>query len=209
MPRVSSARRHDTSLPFTFREMLVTPVPLGKNERLPARYALEPNESAMKVSPHTGYMYSKTLDLYILTRHVTLEILCLQELNDLNFEKSTHGTQYTFSQGCSGPLCRRARRLDRAEADLLRKTRLIYEQTNTVYQPSKSRYQQLKISVPPYAAVEPLLTAYTVLAYGRRPPTQPTKSESLYLIEPIKANLIRLLSEQYGSDAFGNGQVGQ
>lgn len=200
------SRRLDSLLPFTFRETLVNPVPFGKNERLSPELALKRNESALKLTYTAGYSYSKLLDLYVLARHKYLEGLALSEISDSNFSNQTHGTQLTFVSGCRGPLCKRARRIQRVEAERLKRTREHYETRGKVWRPTRSRYEQLKFSVPQYAAVEPLLTALTIAAHLRTPPSQPSKTEKLYLTVITKTQLITLLTDQFGVDAFGFGQ---
>lgn len=199
-----------TLLPFTFRETLVAPVPHSRNERLPVELALREGESALKLAPHNGYIYSRTLDLYVLARHKFLETLALQEISDKDFPNLTHGISASASQSCSGPLCRRARRIQRVEADFLRRSRTHFQKTGKPYRPSgKSRYEQIKQSVPQYAAVEPLLTALTVLAHLRTPPSKPSKQSRIYLAADSKERLVDLLGEHFGVDAFGIGQVAQ
>ena len=195
----------DSLLPFTFRETLVSPVPFGKNERLSPELALRSGESALKLTYEAGYSYSKFLDLYVLARHKSLEGLALSEISDSSFSTQTHGTQEAFVSGCRGPLCKRARRIRRVEAVKLKRTKERYETTGKVWKPTRTRYEQLKFSVPQYAAVEPLLTALTVLAHLRTPPNQPTKTEKLYLATTTKSQLIALLIDQFGVDAFGFG----
>jgi len=189
-------------LPFTFRETLVSPVPFGKNERLSAELALRPGELALRLTYCTGYSYSKTLDMFLPARHNSLEALALAELGDISFEKVTHGTQLGFVSGCRGPLCKRARRIHRVESGVLKKTREHFQKTGKVLRPPRPRYEQMKISVPAYAAVDPLLTALTIIAHLRTPPVRPSSLERQYLQLNTKESLVLFLREQYGEDVF-------
>jgi hypothetical protein len=188
-------KQEPNPLTFIFRDMLLFPPQLGKNQTLPKEYALEPGESALSLTPHRNYTYCKAIDLYVLTRHIYLMRLALTELSD---EETLHGQKGRLKNGCSGPICRRARREDRAESLVFQRNRL----TRSPNSFGQSRYRRIKTSRPSYAAVEPMLTAFTAEAYKSHTIEAPNEYDKLMLSLHSKDRLVAHLRDKYGKDAF-------
>lgn len=153
---------------FDFRAALVIQPPLAKNERLPNFLALSPHEPAVSFSLTQNYDHLPLLNLYIPARHRLIAELAEAELANPLFSLA-HGTLDTIRQGCTGPVCRRLARENRAEAAQLRKARA--KKTT----PAQTKQHRLRNAAPQYAAVEPLLTAYTILSHYLRPAPNPSK----------------------------------
>lgn len=159
------------------REMLVIQPPLGKAERLPTTLKLAPNEVSVRFTEHSGYIRVTKLGFYVPERHIIVLDLVAAELADPDYS-TTHGTSLTYRSGCKGPLCRRARRDAQNETAQLRLVRMGLKPTVSS---RSARYSQLKLSVPQYAAIEPLLFSWTVYTHQTNRPALPTQESAPYL----------------------------
>lgn len=174
-PRVQHTPTTLSAIPL--REMLVIQPPLAKAERIPRTLALNPGELALVNSARKGYIGVKKVGLFIPTKHLPMMDLLAAELSDPDFTL-THGTSLAHRAGCTGPLCRRARREAAAETRELRLVRVGLR----AQLPSRSaRYQQLKVSVPQYAAIEPLLFSFCTYSHQVNRPANPTPESTIYL----------------------------
>jgi hypothetical protein len=205
-------------LPLTFRETLIVQPPLGPNERLPTFLALKPGELALASSaqvdsaqvdsaqvgsahPANTYTYVPEIQYWIPTRHELVLQLIFQELQDTTYS-TAHGSPETVEQGCNGPLCRRQRRIDRQQATRLRQMRLTYRGV-----PVQTRARDYRTkTVPQYAAVDPLLLAFTILSHLARPPRsrqsqqrqgQLTREQKIYSTLNTRASLHGYLTSLY------------
>jgi len=183
-----------SSIPL--REMLVIQPPLGKAERLPRTLKLAPNELSIRFTEHERCVRVPKLGFYIPERHVIVLDLIASELADPDYS-STHGTSLTYRQGCKGPLCRRARRDAQNETSQLRLVRMGLKPTVSS---RTARYSQLKLSVPQYAAIEPLLFAWTVYTHQTNRPVLPTQESTPYIQLDTPLKLYRFLHLTYRPD---------
>lgn len=157
--------------------------PLAPNERLPKSFILPDEVPALSVKPIDGYLYKNALQLYTHSAHEKMYELAFTELYDSNFT-TTHGTSSTLRLGCTGPLCRRIRNVQRFQAARLRALQLARQASHVPYShwnTMTERYKGLQRNQPIYAAVEPLMEALTCWSHELRKPANPNQISLVYL----------------------------
>jgi hypothetical protein len=161
------------------REVLVIQPPLAPNERLPRRFLINHPDPALSAKRLPNYFYANEINLFVHPAHRAMYDLITEELADKNYS-TTHGTNTTVRYGCAGPLCRRIRNVSRYAASRLREART--DQTPYTHQQMMAdRYASLQRCQPIYAAVEPLLEAFTLYTHATKPPESPNQLSEIYL----------------------------
>lgn len=178
------------------REMLVIQPPLGKAEKLPRMLSLHEGELSATRHKSPTHIWVAQVGFYVPVRHILMLDLVQIEMADPNYS-NTHGTYATHLNGCTGPLCRRARREYSAEHAELGKLRTGERQVRTT---RAGRYQRLKSGAAQYAAVEPLLFSFTVVSHLLNRPRDPNKESEFLLTLDSHSKLHAHLRATFGSD---------
>lgn len=167
-------------LSTSLREVLVIQPPLAPNERLPRSLLIDAHVPSLSWPPILGYSFKAGIGFYLHPRHAPMYELAFDELHSSHYS-TTHGTAKTQRLGCSGPLCRRIRNVQRYQSARLRDARATPNSHYSHFRTMKTRYQGLLRNQPIYGAVEPLLEAMTIWAHEIRPPDDANHLSSIYL----------------------------
>lgn len=180
-----------------FRTILVDQPKLSNRERLPKSMTLEEDEVALSKTQLPNTFFQQSIGLYVIDRHQLIVDLLLQELTDLEVH-TTHGTYDTYKAGCTGPMCRRAIRQERAIAEALRRARTDGNTGKSKHLVRPNNWKdRVKRAAPQYAAVDPLTIAFTVLSHRGTPPERPTKESKTYLELTDNEKLYNFLKQEY------------
>jgi hypothetical protein len=180
---------YQSGLLFEFRDMPLTPPPIGIDERIPFSLALNDGEVALSIKERPTHFYFPALNLYVLNRHRPLLELALAEIANIKVDEP-HGVALTYRHGCKGPLCKKGMREQQAEASEFRLQR--ERRRAKVSRPT--RFERMLVGRPQYAAVDPLLTALTIDHLKTNPAKYPhIRARELMEVE----NLLDFLRIEY------------
>lgn len=141
-------------------------VPLAPNERFPDDFALGQEEISISRVDSPDKTYVPELKLYVLTRYLPLIRQINTEITDPDYQNQAHGSYHSRPQKCSGPLCRRQKRMKMQESNLLKNHRQAYKTNKTatiskILTNPRAKYLNLRVRSKPYAGPEPLLFLYS------------------------------------------------
>lgn len=183
-----------------FRSILVEQPKLGNRERLPKRMALGTDEFALSKDEFDGSFYLPSINMWVNEKHRLVLDLLLEELADISVP-TTHGTFDTYKAGCTGPMCRRAIRVERSIAEALRRAR---NGESSGGKPShlvrpNEWHKRVRRAAPQYASVDPLTVAITVLAHRMTAARKPTAESKTFMSLDDNEKLYTYLHVEYGS----------
>lgn len=184
-----------TELPFTdFRLAYQEATPLAPKERFPEYFALNYREKAISSTETPDHTYIPELNLYILTRHLPLLKLIQAEISSPNYLHLPHGTTATYGKRCSGPLCRRAKRLKAQDMTLHSRHRRAKRLDPTVKMSKiltdpRARYRFMRTRSKTYAGAEPLQFLFSAKELIRVPRSNLSNQEQ-HLARLVAQSLI-------------------
>lgn len=157
-------------------------LPTAPYERFPDEFALNYNEISISRTDSPDKTYVPELNLYVLTRYLPLIRQINAEISDPIYSQNGHGAYYSPPRKCTGPLCRRQKRLKTQETNLLNNHRKAYKVNKSatlskILTNPRAKYLNLRVRSKPYAGPEPLLFLYTALELIRIPRSNLSKYE--------------------------------
>jgi hypothetical protein len=196
--RLIKTSNDDLLFGMDFRDVLIEQPKLGNRERLPRTMALEADEFALSKDEFDGSFYLPSVNMWVNGKHRLVLDLLLEELANIEIG-TTHGTHDTYKSGCTGPMCRRAIRVERSIAEALRRTRNGATGTNKpkhLIRPNEW-HKRVRRAAPQYASVDPLTVAVTVLAHRMTPAQRPTAESKTFMSLDNNDRLYEYLHIEY------------